>query len=196
MWSAGKPRRQIDMPTLVLGVIDFPYANEPPEPKKVPLAKVGKAAKPIKPAETAAENRVVTTGQVAEYLENKYHIMRLFVEMQEAVIEMELVESVKSAIINLSLGGQVGDGIGEALNDAVSEIEREFRTFLDENELQDAGVPGVPTKAAMNGVNHRFKSKLNNVSMAEKQAGTRVGTPRVSFIDTGTYQKAFKVWTE
>ena len=96
----------------------------------------------------------------------------------------------------MSLGGQVGDGIGEALNDAVSEIEREFRTFLDENELQDAGVPGVPTKAAMNGVNHRFKSKLNNVSMAEKQAGTRVGTPRVSFIDTGTYQKAFKVWTE
>jgi hypothetical protein len=184
------------MPTLVLGVIDFPYANEPPEPKKVPLAKAGKSAKPIAKGEGATEKRTVTTGEVAEYLENKYHIMRLFVEMQEPVIQMELVESVKSAIINLSLGGQVGDGIGEALNDAVSEIEREFRTFLDENELEDAGVPGVPTKAAMNGVNHRFKSKLNNVSMAEKQAGTRVGVPRVSFIDTGTYQKAFKVWTE
>ena len=63
-------------------------------------------------------------------------------------------------------------------------IETRFRHFLSQKEMDSLGVPGVPTKAALAGVSHRFKHPY------AKRA------PRPSFIDTGLYEASFRAWVE
>jgi hypothetical protein len=42
------------------------------------------------------------------------------------------------------------------------------------------GMPGVPTRRALDGISKRLKNKK--------------GDPRASFVDTGTYQAAMRAW--
>ena len=63
-----------------------------------------------------------------------------------------------------------------------SQIENRFKQFLSLREVEKLGIPGVPTKAALAGVSHRFKGKK--------------GGRRPSFIDTGLYQASFKAWID
>ena len=65
---------------------------------------------------------------------------------------------------------------------AESDIQTRFREFLDRDEMAHTATPGVPTRAARRGVNHRLKIKKGN--------------PRPSFIDTGAYQGAFLAWVD
>ena len=65
--------------------------------------------------------------------------------------------------------------------EAESEIETAFKLFLGQQEMNGV-VPGVPTKAALKGVNHRMLHPYAKRG------------PRSSFIDTGLYQANFKVW--
>jgi hypothetical protein len=68
------------------------------------------------------------------------------------------------------------------LGTATSAIEAQFKNYLDHEDIVQTGAPGVPTEAALKGVNHRLKSKK--------------GTRRPSFVDTGLYESSFKVWSE
>lgn len=140
--------------SLHLGVLEMPYGNHPE-----------------------------TTGEVAEWLENRYHVMELFAEdVGSETIEKAFEESAQAAIEDLFSGARVED-VNLTL-DATEMIQTEFRKFIDEKKL-DFVVPGVPTKASLEGVNHRFKH-----SHAK-------GNPvRPSFKDTGTYSAAFRAWTE
>ena len=66
--------------------------------------------------------------------------------------------------------------------DAMSHGEALFRTFLEQKDM-DGLVGGVPTAASLAGVSHRFKR--------------RKGTPgRPSFVDTGQFSAAFKMWAD
>ena len=67
---------------------------------------------------------------------------------------------------------------------AGAEIEELFRKFLSQKEL-DGYYPGIPTKASLDGVNHRL-AKPN----------AKGNTPRPSFIDTGLFESAFRSWVE
>lgn len=119
-----------------------------------------------------------TTGEVAEILEGKYHIMETFSEMHEEGIADALADSMAGALENIMAGAPADvNPFGEG----ESKIEATFKTFLDMREL-DGAIDGVPTRAAMRGVNHRLKIKK--------------GEPRPSFIDTGLYQSSFKAWVE
>jgi hypothetical protein len=162
---------------LVLGVVVLPYAHDTPT-QKVSHAKPGKRNKPHK-AKSFGSDKQVTTGDVAEWLEDEYHIMDTFVEQQMPVITMEFEKAISGAIVNLSLGAPP---TAFPLESAMENLQQEFRTFLDENEVEAAGVAGVPTKAAQRGVNHRLKISR--------------GSPRPSFIDTGLYQNSMKAWIE
>ena len=57
-----------------------------------------------------------------------------------------------------------------------------MKQFISSGEMEKLGYPGVPTKAALMGVNHRLKKKR--------------GPRRVSFIDTGQYQANLTNWVE
>lgn len=164
--------------TLHLGVISVPYAHAPAAPTKVAQARAGKANAP---KATTSAGATVTTDEVARWLEAKYHVMEHFVELHQNDIADALAETMLSAIENVQLGAPI-DG-SNALASAFGAIENDFKKMLTSKELDSLGYPGIPTKAALDGVSHRFKSK-------------RGPKGRPSFVDSGLYEASFKVWTE
>lgn len=124
-----------------------------------------------------------TTGDVAELLENRYHIMELFVETEGVdSISKAFEESARNALQDL-LSGAPASSLS-LTQDATQEIESAFRKFIDRKEL-DYVEPGVPTKASLKGVNHRLK-----------RTNAKGNPARPSFRDTGLYQASFRVWTD
>ena len=139
------------MPTLKLGVAVLPYA-----------APGGQ-----------------TTGDVAEILEQKYHIQEVFFELHKQYIAEALESSMANALESLLVGAPSNLS---PTAEATSKIEDRFKQFLSNKELDALGYPGIPTKASLMGVNRRMKTKK--------------GGPRPSFIDTGLYQSSFKAWVD
>jgi hypothetical protein len=149
------------MTTLHLGVKDLPYVSR----EAVRRKKTGKFAPSM------------TTGSVAEILEEEYGIMQFFYNKYEKEIGEALLASVKDAPFEAGAPLSL-----DPFGDATSEIERMFHRFLEAKEM-DGAVPGVPTKAAMKGVSKRFKKKKGP-------------TDRPSFIDTGLYDSSFTSWVD
>lgn len=147
------------MTTLHLGVIDQPYADG------------------------------ATTGDVAEILEDKYHVMEVFFESRINDVTDALEKSIQGALDALDMGAPV-ENI-DPFGSATADIEAAFRHFLDSKEIESLGIPGVPTQAALDGVSHRFK----NPRYKKTKGGKKVKrAPRPSFIDTGLYEASMKAW--
>jgi hypothetical protein len=166
--------------TLHLGVVEQPYAVAvPASARRVAIrTRKGGKARVINAAPAGGE----TTGDVATILEEKYHIMEYFFEdVGGDAISAVLEHSYAGAVENLMSGAPVAQISLSA--EAESEIEAAFRMFLGQQEIN--GIPGVPTKAALAGVNHRLAHPY-----------AKGNSPRPSFIDTGDYQANFKAWTD
>jgi hypothetical protein len=163
---------------LKLGVIDVPYANKA-QPEKIPQAKKGKANKPLKP-KTASGTQ--TTGDVAQILEDKYHIMDTFVFARLPDIANELADSIAGELESLFMGGRISEN---PFAKAESAIGTMFRQFLETADIEHLGVEGVPTQAAMDGVNHRLKHPY-----------AKDNPRRPSFMDTHAYHDHFICWFE
>lgn len=153
--------------TLHLGVSEIPYSNNPQlTPKQ---RKKSKAA-------------TQTTGDVAEILEAEYHIMQVFFNLHDKDIAKDLESSLGGALEDLLSEVPLG---GNAFAAAESEIEKRFDNFLTNREMESLGYPGVPTQAALDGVNHSFAKPYKK------------GNPRrPSFVDTGLYRATFKAWVD
>lgn len=134
------------MITLHLGVIDIPYENEN-----------------------------TTTGDVAERLEEKYHIMQTFFDRYGNDIADLMSKDLAGGLENMFAGAPPTK---DPLAESMSRVHDLFVGFLDNSEMN--GLPGVPTQRALEGISKRFKNKK--------------GPPRPSFIDTGTYQAAMRAW--
>ena len=143
-----------DVLTLHLGVVDVPYANDPK----------GKS-----------------TGDVAEILEEKYHVMRVFFEYNKEFVAKELEEGLCDAFESVLMGGPIQ---GDAFGAGCSEIQQRGRDDLSQRMFDARGIPGVPTNAALRGVSHRFKHPYKK------------RPERPSFIDTGLYKKSFRAWVD
>ena len=100
-----------------------------------------------------------TTEDVAHELETQYGIVEYFVESHWD----DIAKNVGQVIADKFYGGN------ERIPDAMANIEADFFTMLDMEELD--GQPGVPTTAA-----------------------AIEGRP--SFIDTGLYANSFRAWVE
>lgn len=123
-----------------------------------------------------------TTDEVADILEEKYHVMEVFYEETKDHIAESFAQSAKAVLEDLMSGAP-----HEALSltfEATEEIGTAFRTFIDRQSL-DGIVPGVPTAAALKGVSHR---KAHPYAKANPE--------RVSFKDTGLYEASFRAWTD
>jgi hypothetical protein len=164
---------------LMLGVVDIPYSKFSINgPKKVSQAKRGKKNQPIKAEEGAGPTQ--TTGMIADILEHKYGVMQGFVDLHMPDIAHSLENSMAGALESMMMGAPATlDPFGSAMG----EIEASFKEqYLQKEEITGTGADGVPTQAAVDGVNHRMKGKR--------------GERRPSFIDTGLYQASFKAWIE
>jgi len=134
------------MITFHLGVIDVPYEDEN-----------------------------TTTGDVAEYLEEKYQIMQTFFDRYSNDIADLMANDMAASLENMMAGAPPAK---DPLAESMSRIHDLFVAFLDNTEMN--GLPGGPTRRALDGISRRFKNKK--------------GPPRPSFIDTGTYQAAMRAW--
>ena len=160
---------------LHLGVIDVPYQIFD-QGKPVPHPKTGAQNHPVK-----GEPEHPTTGQVAEQLEDEYGVMQVFFDQNQGQIADHLANAVAGAIETAMMGGSVD--LMDSLSAGLGNIERDFRNYIDLEEISKSGVPGVPTKAALLGINHRMKKPTTHVR-------------RPSFRDTGQYQASFKAWID
>ena len=157
---------------LHLGVTDMPYAQAPKKHRR----KSGLA-----PNET--------TGDVAQILEDKYHVMESFFHANEELIAKELEGSISGALESLlmskggSLTKQMLAGTVTGLGTGEGKIKEAFTNFISGQGVERLGIPGVPTKAAIKGVNHRLKRPYASSNPR-----------RPSFIDTGLYESSFQAW--
>jgi hypothetical protein len=162
--------------TLHLGVIDIPYSNATP-PRKIAQAKKGKKNKPLKPKSDAAAK---TTGEVAEILEDKYGILDTFAFARLPDIAKALEDSIAGELETLIMGGQAG---ANPFQSAESSITTMMKKFISAQEIEHMGIAGVPTQAAMNGVNHRLKHPY-----------AKKNERRPSFMDTTLYWQTLRAW--
>ena len=146
---------------LVLGVIDIPYGHAHGDGKDDPN---------------------ITTGDVAEILEDNYGIMGHFFERHET----EIVANVADVFAGLLDDHVMGlKPKVEALSD-LSGLKPIFQNMIITQELD--GMTGVPTQASLGrSVNHRKKKGVNT-------NGKDDGVSRPSFYDTHLYADSFQAW--
>lgn len=166
---------------LHLGVADFPYVN-----------RASATAEPVRKGKKRGGSRwrrrdiiggdVSTTGDVAQILERRYHVMEIFFEEKQDQIAAALTQSYAGALESVAMGAPISSFKPDGR--AMEVIQTMFRKFISEGEMERLGYPGVPTKAAQRGVNHRMKHPY------AKRA------PRPSFRDTGLYEASMRAWLE
>ncbi|CAB3741089.1 hypothetical protein LMG22037_06453 [Paraburkholderia phenoliruptrix] len=152
--------------TLHLGVIDLPYVER---------AETGKGKK--KPKKSAATK---TTGEVAEILEEKYGVLDTFAFARLPDIAKALEDSIAGQLETMMMGGNPS---GNPFGGAESSITTMMKNFVSLQEIEHMGIEGVPTKAALNGVNHRLKHPY-----------AKANPRRPSFIDTSLYWSTLIAW--
>jgi hypothetical protein len=133
-----------------------------------------------------------TTGDVAGYLEDEYHVMRTFLELYEDEIGTLLADAMAGEIEGLAQGRPVlifGKNVETKLEDRTisgvsvnGKIEEEFRNYLDSREWKQVSAQAV--EAADKGVKHSKKNPY-----AKRDA-------RAEFFDTGLYSASFRAWVE
>ena len=129
-----------------------------------------------------------TTGAVAEALEKKYHLMQTFSEIYGSNIGSMLEEGIAGALETMLQGGAVNKHPFEA---GCAKIENLFRQSLT-IKAYDGLIPGVPTKASLEGISNRFKNPRYIV-----KRGKKIKRPsRPAFVDTGTLQRNFVAFVE
>lgn len=162
--------------TLHLGVYDTPYT--------VHVALRRQITKTYKSGETHSYSMPApgaeTTGDVATWLENRYHVMGIFYQLYSKPIGEAFVQSLEGTVESLMMGAPVQQN---PFGTVTNFIQDWFRRYLSEGEIEKLGIPGVPTQAAL----HRESARLK----AGKKKG---GPPRPSFIDTGLYENSFVAW--
>jgi hypothetical protein len=135
----------------------------------------------------ASSSVAKTTGDVAELLEDRYHIMATFFELRREKIAGFLANDMAASIQRLVNGGPAIDKRSSLTYGADQKIEAMFRSFLDANEMSrlQKAFTGVGLSAAAEaGVSHRKKHPYAQANKA-----------RPAFIDTGLYRISFRAWT-
>ena len=121
---------------------------------------------------------LTTTGDVAEYLEDDYHVMRAFLELNEEFIGNRLVDILAGSLESIAQGKPPSF----EFQGPMGRIEERFRDYLDSGDWEKTS--GQRIDAAEHGVSHRKKRPY---------VKRRKRTP---FVDTGLYQASFRAWIE
>lgn len=122
-------------------------------------------------------NTSATTYEVAEALQEEYQLFTHFWELHQDTIRSEVGETLAYAIIN-----HIKHGAPMTSNEQLADTMQAFNIFLEAREMEGLSVDGVPTLAAILGINSRLKERLN--------------PGRPSFIDGGLFKSSFIAWIE
>ena len=158
------------MPILHLGVIEVPYVQAPSKRRKKRAAQV-------------------TTGDVAEWLERRYHIFEIFYQQHaDDIVAPAIDDSLQGAIESILLGAPPTNN---PFGTATSKIADGLKQFIATGEMETLGYPGVPTQAARD----RAAGKRRGARFKTAQA-TGANKAAVSFIDSGLYEGSITAWVD
>lgn len=151
-----------------------------------------------------------TTGKVAKALEEKYGLISIWIGTQKEQIQLDVSRAIASKVADIygeRQGQSTFSTFDRILTQTASGLRRQFAADVNSQRVERIGLRGnVPTKAAIDGVNHRFKSGFNNVSPAQARAFFKAqsklpkdkrqklrGDRRPSFVDTNVFLNSFDV---
>ena len=142
----------------------------------------------------ANAKKATTTGEVAQILEDRYHVMETFYVANEDFIGDEMVKSVSNTIDSLGVGAPPTIN---PLTEAEQAIERRFRQFLDQREMAKLIAGLSPELRAALGPSGEFSGAASRgVSHRKKHPYSKKNKARPEFVDTGLYQQSFRAWFE
>ena len=121
-----------------------------------------------------------STGDVAEILEDKYHIFEHFWQLHQEAIVGGMSTAIVGSFESVMMGSAPPSDPHAA---AMTDIQKMFNVFLDQREMDSLGYPGIPTAASLAGVNHRLKHPYRKANRA-----------RPSFVDTGLLENSMRAW--
>jgi hypothetical protein len=156
------------MPILHLGVTDVPYVKAP------------------RPGQNKVTASTVTTGNVAGWLEDKYHILEIFSIEHERDMAADLENGLGGALESMMMGAPTSLDPYAA---GTSKIEERMKDFITNREMDHLGYPGVPTQAAKD----RAAGKKRSSRMKRARA---TNAEAVSFYDSGLFQDSMKAWVD
>ncbi|AHE73407.1 hypothetical protein M942_22590 [Enterobacter ludwigii] len=122
------------------------------------------------------ENENTTTGDVAERLETKYHIMQTFFDRYGDEIAQLMSNDLAAGLENLMMGAPLP---ADPFAESMSQVHHLFSAFLYNKEMN--GLTGIPTQRALDGISKRFKNGKGPKN-------------RPSFIDTGMFENSMRAW--
>lgn len=134
-------------------------------------------------------NEGVSTGDVATMLEAKYGIMKAFYRIHEKQFQEAFTKGLQGAIENALAGQPIRRG-GPFL-EACGKIEERFKDFITLNEINAAGIPGVPTKSS-----GQTSFRKGGISHRRKHPYAQKNPARPSFLDTGQFVSSFHAWVD
>jgi hypothetical protein len=137
-----------------------------------------------------AEDGGLTTGEVAKILEAKYGIMNAFYLRHKDDIHKALANSLRKHTSSILAGKPLNSNPYER---ACRDIDDMFKQFLTNSEIENMGIEGVPTQAALDGKSTRFQFGKNKGKLRKK---AKTGVRRPSFVDSGTYRASEKSWVD
>ncbi|MDN2604303.1 hypothetical protein OB917_13105 [Klebsiella variicola] len=105
------------------------------------------------------EDENTTTGIVAEELEARYQIMQTFFDRYGNDIAELMSKDIALSLENMFAGVPPAK---DPLAESMSKVHDLFVGFLDNCEMN--GLPGVPTRRALEGISKRFKNKKRTTS--------------------------------
>lgn len=164
------------MMTLHLGVVDIPYSGKVAATTADHFAALQRG----KPLTKSSARGSLTTFDVATILEARYGIMQHFFNRYRDQIFGALHNSIEGKLETAIMGGKLSPGSTEP---QLTKVETMFHEFISQRIVEQVGIKGVPTQAALDGVNHRLKHPY---------ASTNPRRP--SFRDTGLFMNNFAAW--
>lgn len=143
---------------------------------------LGVLVQPYRAMQVAQGRRVsaLTTADVARFLEARYDLMATFYRVRNKDVIGAIENSIHGSLESLLMGQRV-----DPWGNAMQSIQSAFKDFINSKQAETVGIPGTPTKAALRGVNHRYKHPY-----------MKRNPRRPSFRDTGLYVGSFRAWVD
>lgn len=161
--------------TLYLGVIDQPYRSRG---KGVRSITTGDVAKILEGGARGAS--ISKSGAFSAFSLSGYGLFSVFARVKKDEIRQALIDSAQGSLEAMLMGQHV-----EPFARGLSQIRTMFQQFIRTREVERVGILGVPTKAALRGVNHRLAHPY-----------AKANPRRGSFDDTGLLVTSFIPWIE
>jgi hypothetical protein len=115
---------------------------------------LGVAVVPYRSASGSGKKRVtsLTTGDVAQFIEDKYALLATFYRIHQRDIAKDLENSLAGAMESLLMHRAV-----DPWGAATQSIQQRMKDFVLSSEAERVGIPGTPTMAALMGHSQRYK---------------------------------------